>query len=101
GDGSLAESIVFNGNTLSSDVSYISDINPPLAPILYFTKFKEVTEIVQLSGNGNYTLSNLNLNPIIELYCSNAIYFSNWSMLVIYEESTLPNTQLNIYNGFR
>lgn len=35
------------------------------------------------------------------MYCSNAVYYSGWNIIVVYEDLTLPNTQLNIYNGFR
>ncbi len=67
--------------------------------ISYFSSFKDISDQIIATGNGNYIFSNLNLNPLINNYCSSGNYFSGWNIVVVYEDTTLANTQLNIYDG--
>ncbi|TXD85157.1 T9SS type B sorting domain-containing protein [Subsaximicrobium wynnwilliamsii] len=101
GDGSLPVNLQLNGNIITPDLTFISDINSPFEAVPYFSSFKNITSFVQQEGNINYTVSNLNLNSIIDLYCSNAIYFSGWTIIVVYEDFSLPSTQTNIYHGLK
>lgn len=64
-----------------------------------FNSFRDVTAQIINTGNGLYTLSNLDLNPIINAYCSNGTYNSGWHIVVVYNQINLPNQQLNIYDG--
>lgn len=65
----------------------------------YFGSFVNVTALIQNTGNGLYTFSNIDLNPILANYCSNGIYYLGWTIIVVYEQSGLPNVQLNVYDG--
>ena len=65
----------------------------------YFSSFVDVTAQIQAQGNGVYTFSNLNLNPLLFSYCSNSNYTAGWHLIVIFNDITLPNNQLNIYDG--
>ena len=65
----------------------------------YFGSYIDVTNQVANIGNGIYTFSNFNLNSIIANYCTSAIYYSGWSLLIIYNQTNLPNQQINIYDG--
>src|SRR5690606_10618053 len=50
----------------------------------FFGAFKDVTDIVQATGNGTYTLSEFDLSPIIQTYCNSTVNFGGWSIIVIY-----------------
>jgi len=99
GDG-LTSAPSLNGTVMTADEILLSD-SGTLGVFIYFSAIKNITNLIQSTGNGVYTFSNFDLNSIINLYCSNAIYFSGWNIIIVYEETTLPNLQLNVYNGFR
>jgi gliding motility-associated-like protein len=65
----------------------------------YFAAYADVTAIVAANGNGNYLLSDLDLNDILLDYCGNTTNFGGWAVTVIYEDATLPLNQVNIFDG--
>ncbi|RRO19775.1 T9SS type B sorting domain-containing protein [Flavobacteriaceae bacterium 14752] len=98
GDGTLNSVIQLNGNNISADqIEVVNPFDIIFAP--YFGAVKDVTDILVQEGNGIYTFENLDLNSIIGNYCSSAIYHAGWSILVVYENNTLPIQQVNIYDG--
>jgi gliding motility-associated-like protein len=98
GDGTFNDNITLNGFPYSAANTYVSfpEPNPFFS---YFNSFRDITPQVLNSGNGEYSLANLNLNPIISDYCNTSIYAGGWHIVVIYNQIGLPNTQLNIYDG--
>jgi gliding motility-associated-like protein len=74
------------------------------AGLKYFSAFKDVTEQVVATGNGNYLLSELDISEFLspgETYCGNATNFAGWAIVVIYQNDNLPINQLNIYDGLQ
>ncbi len=70
---------------------------------IYFGAFSDVTNQVQSTGNGNYTLSDLDLTEVIPIYCrppGTGTNFGGWAVMVIYEDSELPMNQVNVFDGF-
>ncbi|HEY0091569.1 MAG TPA: gliding motility-associated C-terminal domain-containing protein, partial [Flavobacterium sp.] len=69
----------------------------------FFSAFADVTSQVQVTGNGVYTLSDLDIAPFLNLvdYCSNGTNFGGWAIIIIYENNTLPLNQLNLYDGLQ
>lgn len=68
----------------------------------YFAAFADVTDLVSSSGNGTYTLSELDLTEVIPAYCNppgNSTNFGGWAINVIYEDASLPLNQVNIFDG--
>lgn len=67
-----------------------------------FGAFANVTEMVQSTGNGNYTFSDLDLNQVVNLpmYCSVGLNYAGWAILIVYKDTTLPNNIVTIYDGF-
>lgn len=65
----------------------------------FFGCFADVTTLVQNTGNGQYVLSDLDLNNIISNYCQNGINFGGWAMIIVYKNENLPTNQINIYDG--
>lgn len=67
----------------------------------YFSAFADVTTQVKNTGNGVYTISELDLTNIISDYCSFGGNFGGWAIVIIYKNNTLPINQINIYDGMQ
>jgi gliding motility-associated-like protein len=92
--------ITLNGNNLIPDNVNVININPStITPVFFFSAIKDVTALVQTTGNGVYQISNFDLTPYLQNYCSNTSNYAGWNLIVIYSNSSLPNKQLNIYDG--
>ncbi|PWH85490.1 T9SS type B sorting domain-containing protein [Brumimicrobium oceani] len=100
-DGS-GTTVTLNGIVQTPDFINSINVNPSsFSPLPYFSAVKDITTYVQTTGNGLYNISNFNLNPLLSNYCSNAVYYSGWNIIVVYSDPSVTNTQLNIYDGFR
>src|SRR5690606_12942477 len=53
------------------------------------------------NGNANYTVSQLDVSNVIELYCPNRTNFAGWAILIVYKNESLPINQLNVYDGLQ
>ena len=67
----------------------------------YFSAFADITSLVQTTGNGLYTLSELDLTNVIIDYCDNRTNFGGWAILIVYKNLNLPLNQLNVYDGLQ
>jgi gliding motility-associated-like protein len=67
----------------------------------YFSAFTDVTTQVLATGNGTYTLSELDLNQWIDYYFDTRTNFGGWAIIIIYKNNSLPQNQLNIYHGLQ
>lgn len=65
----------------------------------YFSAFKDITSIIQNTGNGIYTLSNLDISPFEVLHSQRRTNFAGWAILIIYKNDALPLNQINVYDG--
>ncbi len=68
----------------------------------YFSAFTDVTSQILSTGNGNYTLSDLNISQTLinePGYCNNRTNFAGWTLVIVYKDPTLPLNQINIYDG--
>ncbi len=76
--------------------SLFQSINRP-----FFSAFKDVTSQILTTGNGIYTLSDLDLTSLIDVYSSNGTNYAGWAIIIVYENQSLPLNQLNIYDGLQ
>lgn len=67
----------------------------------YFSAFKDITSFVQTTGNGTYTLSELDISAFEPLHYSRKTNFAGWAILIVYENPNLTLNQLNIYDGLQ
>src|SRR5690606_26416756 len=69
----------------------------------YFSAFSDITSLVQTTGNGLYTFSDLELPVLLTNpgYCQNRTNFGGWAILIIFKNDNLPLNQLNVYDGFQ
>jgi gliding motility-associated-like protein len=68
----------------------------------YFSAFADVTSQIINTGNGTYTLSDLDISQTLideSGYCDNRTNFAGWAMIIVYKGATLPLNQINIYDG--
>ena len=67
----------------------------------YFSAFKDITSIIQTTGNGTYTLSNLDISPFEDLHFQRKTNFAGWAIVIVYKNTTLPLNQVNVYDGLQ
>jgi gliding motility-associated-like protein len=67
----------------------------------FFSAFADVTTLVQTTGNGTYTFSDLDLTAVIPDYCTNGTNFGGWAIVIVYKNPALPLNQLNVYDGLQ
>jgi gliding motility-associated-like protein len=67
----------------------------------YFSAFKDVTSQVQSTGNGNYTISDLDVSAFINLHAQRSTNFAGWAIIVVYKNQNLSLNQLNVYDGMQ
>ena len=94
--------VSFNQTPIAAERTFNSTFNSGGVDYIYFSAFADVTEQIQTTGNGNYTLSDLDLTLVIPAYCSppgSGTNFGGWAVTVVYEDTTLPNNQVNIFDG--
>ena len=76
-------------NVKLNDIDIIPDrtfnLTQSTSGLIFFSAFKDVTEQVTATGNGNYTLSELDLSEIIPNYCGNATNFAGWAIIIVYK----------------
>jgi len=98
GDGDFE--VDLNGTTMTPDRTF-SHSRIFDTTYTYFSAFKDITSFIQTNGNGNYTLSNLDISPFIPLHYQRRTDFAGWAILIIYENSNLPLNQISVYDGLQ
>lgn len=67
----------------------------------FFSAFADITSQIQTTGNGIYTLSDLDVTSFINLHYQNKTNFAGWAIVIVYYNPTLPLNQLNVYDGLQ
>lgn len=101
GSGSLAQAdlnVKLNGTPISAQRTFTT-----VAPtgLDFFGAFADVTNFVKATGNVNYTLSDLDITNVIPPYCPTGSNYAGWSIIVVYEDVSLPNRVVSVYEGFQ
>ncbi|MBT0609048.1 T9SS type B sorting domain-containing protein [Aequorivita echinoideorum] len=94
--------VTLNQAPISAQRTFSHIFNSGGTDYLYFSAFADVTQQLINTGNGNYTLADLDLTQIIVNYCQpigTATNFGGWSITVIYEDASLPVNQVTIFDG--
>ena len=95
GSGNGDFEVTLNNIPLTAERTFSNTINGKN----YFAAYANVTALVQNTGNGTYTLSDLDLTDVIPDFCTNSTNFGGWSIVIIYQHPDLPFNQLNVYDG--
>ncbi|MFZ4670764.1 MAG: gliding motility-associated C-terminal domain-containing protein [Flavobacterium sp.] len=99
GDGDFEVNL--NSETITPDRTFSYNRTFGIDTFTYFSAFKDVTSIIQNTGNGNYTLSNLDISAFEDLHFQIKTNFAGWAIIIIYKNSNLPINQVNIYDGLQ
>ena len=65
----------------------------------FFGAFTDVTNLVQSTGNGDYTFSDLDIASDLSQHFLYRTNFSGWALVVVFGNENLPINQINIYDG--
>jgi gliding motility-associated-like protein len=99
GDGDF--NVNLNGTSLVADRTFTHSRFYSPNTFTYFSAFKDITSFVQNTGNGTYTLSDLDISAFEPLHYTRKTNFAGWAILIVYENPTLTLNQLNIYDGLQ
>jgi len=93
--------VKLNGQDITAERTFALTLASTGLP--FFSAFANVTNQVQTTGNGSYTLSDLDVSPYLNVndYCINGTNFAGWALVVVYKNPSLPLNQLNIYDGLQ
>ncbi len=93
--------VKLNGQPIRPDRTFILQRVVSNLVFDYFSAFKEVTDQVQATGNGNYTISDLDVSASIDFHSQRSTNFAGWAIIVIYKNPSLTLNQLNVYDGMQ
>lgn len=93
--------VTFEGNTVNADGTYTAVSN--ISGVLTFQgSVSDVTSIVQGISNPSahvFNFSGLSVDTS-STYCSTSVVIGGWSLFVFYENTSLPASSINLYQGF-
>jgi len=95
GSGNGDFDILFNNTPVSAERTFSNT----LGTLTFFAAYADVTSLVAATGNGNYTVSELDLTNDIPVYCNTTTNFGGWAVTVIYEDPNVSLNQLNVFDG--
>ena len=99
GDGDFE--VELNGIPIIAERTFSHFQDKPNGYFTYFSAFKDITSIVAASGNGTYTLSDLDISAFEIQHYYQKTNFAGWAILIVYQNDALPLNQLNIYDGLQ
>ncbi|TDD74048.1 gliding motility-associated C-terminal domain-containing protein [Flavobacterium caseinilyticum] len=99
GSGNGDFNITLNNQNIIAERSF--NVLHSTSALPYFSAFADITAQIQITGNGDYDLSDLDLTSVIDDYCWNGTNFGGWAIVIIYKNPTLPLNQLNVYDGLQ
>jgi gliding motility-associated-like protein len=69
----------------------------------FFSAFADVTSLMSNDEDSGYELSEFDISSFLasDSYCNNGTNFAGWGILVVIRNSSLPNNQINIYDGLQ
>ena len=99
GSGNGDFDVNLNGTALTASRTF--GLTQATSGLPFFSAFVEVTNLVQTTGNGLYTLADLDVSNVLtpSAYCNNGTNFAGWALVIVYSDSSLPLNQLNVYDG--
>lgn len=93
--------VKLNGQAIRPDRTFILQRVVSNLVFDYFSAFKDITVQVQATGNGNYTLSDLDVSPYINFHAQRSTNFAGWAIIIVYKNPSLTLNQLNVYDGMQ
>lgn len=104
----LDDTVTFEGQSVTASRVYESGITTPInntpTTLTHFGYVADVTTIIDGIGVTNlatniFDLTDLDINSGSP-YCNTATVLGGWTLMVFYEEPSLPASNINLYEGF-
>lgn len=99
GDGDFE--VKLNDETITPDRTFSHSRDFDGNIFTYFSAFKDVTAQIQNTGNGTYTLSDLDISDFELWHLSRRTNFAGWAILLILKNDNLQINQINVYDGLQ
>ena len=91
--------VTFEGNTVNADLMYTTSLS---GGRIFYGGVSDVTSIV--AGIANPTTNTFDFSGLTidtsATYCNSATVLGGWSLMVFYEDASLPASTVNVYQGF-
>ena len=101
GSGTGDFDVLLNGQPVAAERTFSYERFGTIEMLYYFSAFADVTSQVQTTGNGTYTLSELDVTPFITQNFQNRTNFAGWALVIVYRNDNLTLNQLNVYDGMQ
>ncbi len=97
GSGNSQDSTVsLNGVNVNAQRTYL-DSSYEFGTYYYnYSSFADVTN--RVNSSGTYSVSGISFDKSYK-YCDPGVAYATWSLVVVYEDSSLPDRNINIYDG--
>lgn len=99
GSGTGDLNVKLNGENISASRTFSHSRNINGTLFHFFGAFADITDLVQNTGNGVYTFSDLDIVADLSAHFIYRTNFSGWAIVIVYENTNLPLNQINIYDG--
>ncbi|WP_396212204.1 gliding motility-associated C-terminal domain-containing protein [Flavobacterium sp.] len=101
GSGTGDFEITLNSTSITAERTFAYQRNNFGLILDYFSAFKDITELVKQTGNGIYTLSDIDISDVIDDHFTRKTNFAGWAIIIIYQNKNLPVNQINVYDGLQ
>lgn len=104
GSGTGDFNIKLNDIDIEPDRDYLLNYIALNRSLDFFVAVTDVTQQILDTGNGTYTVSELDVSDnfiLPEPYCNTSTNYAGWAIVIVYKNDNLPLNQLNIYEGFK
>ena len=99
GSGTGDFDITLNGTEISAERTFSHSRLIFGSTFDFFAASTDITEFIQENGNGTYTFADIEISAALLQHFPFRTNFSGWSIVIIYEEDSLPINQINLYDG--
>jgi gliding motility-associated-like protein len=100
GSGTGDFNIKLNGTAFTADRKFAYTNNGGgFGSLKYFSAFKDVTDFIKTTGNGTYTLSDLDISAFLNEHFGQKTNFAGWCIIVVFKNPNLPINLINVYDG--
>lgn len=99
----IDDNITFEGQSVAADIIYESGLSTG-APRTFYGYVSDVTSIIQGIGAANLPSTTFDVEDLTidtsTSYCDSATVLGGWSLMIFYEDVSLPAANINLYLGF-
>ncbi len=101
GSGTGDFDVKLNGTSITAERTFALTLASTQRP--FFSAFADVTALITNSVDADYVLSDFDISSFLTTgaYCNNGTNFAGWGILVVIKNASLPNNQINIYDGLQ